>query len=114
MSERTNESILMGRTPKTYTGIMSNKPKPKRPRAQNSVVWTGSQPDYESLDGDWRSIGLSAPARRALVDAKLYRVSDLRKISLVELTAMHGMGKSAIARLKVIMEAKKIRFLDQF
>ena len=93
---------------------MSNKPKPKRPRAQNSVAWTGSQPDYDSLDGDWRSIGLSAPARRALVDAKLYRVSDLRKVSLVELTAMHGMGKSAIARLKVIMEAKRIRFRDQF
>jgi hypothetical protein len=93
---------------------MSNKPKPQRPRAPNSVVWTGSQPDYESLDRDWRSIGLSAPARRALVDAKLYRVSDLRKISLVELTAMLGMGKSAIARLKVIMDAKKIRFLDQF
>lgn len=99
---------------KTYTGSMSNKPKPKRPRAQNAVAWTGSTPDYESLGVEWRAIGLSSPARRALVDAKLYRVSDLRKISLTELAAMHGMGKSAIARLKVIMEAKRIRFLDQF
>ncbi len=93
---------------------MSNKPKPKRPRARNAVAWTGSTPDYESLGVEWRAIGLSSPARRALVDAKLYRVSDLRKISLTELAAMHGMGKSAIARLKVIMEAKRIRFLDQF
>jgi len=29
---------------------------------------------------------------------------------LEELTELHGMGKSSIARLKVIMEAKKIRF----
>ena len=65
---------------------------------------------YELFDGEWRKIGLAAPARRALVDAKLYKVSDLRKISLAELTELHGMGKSAIARLSSIMEAKKIRF----
>jgi hypothetical protein len=93
---------------------MSNKPKPKSPRAQNAVEWTGSSHDYESLDGEWRAIGLSGPARRALVDAKLYRVSDLRRISIPELAALHGMGKSAIARIRVIMEAKRIRFRDQF
>lgn len=66
--------------------------------------------DYSAFDNEWRKIGLTGPARRALVDAKLYKVSDLRKISLDELTALHGMGKSAIARIKVIMEAKKIKF----
>jgi len=65
---------------------------------------------YEELDGEWRKIGLAAPARRALVDAKLYKVSDLRKISLAELTELHGMGKSAIARISQIMQAKRIRF----
>jgi hypothetical protein len=65
---------------------------------------------YEALDGEWRKVGLAAPARRALVDAKLFKVSDLRKISLQELTDLHGMGKSAIARLVALMEAKKIRF----
>jgi len=65
---------------------------------------------YEKFDGEWRAIGLAAPARRALVDAKLYRVSDLRKITLEELTELHGMGKSATARLKAVMNAKKIRF----
>ena len=65
---------------------------------------------YELFDGEWRKIGLAAPARRALVDAKLYKVSDLRKISLAELSELHGMGKSAIARLSEMMEAKKIRF----
>jgi len=66
---------------------------------------------YESLDREWREYGLSAPARRALVDAKLYKISDLRKISQSDLEDLHGMGKSAIARLKVLMSAKKIKFL---
>jgi len=66
--------------------------------------------DYEEFDGEWRKIGLAAPARRALVDAKLYKVSDLRKIRLEDLAALHGMGKSAIARINQIMEAKGIRF----
>jgi hypothetical protein len=65
---------------------------------------------YESLDREWREYGIAAPARRALVDAKLFKVSDLRKISLNELEGLHGMGKSAVARLKVLMNAKKIKF----
>jgi hypothetical protein len=65
---------------------------------------------YEDEDEEWRAIGLAAPARRALVDAKLYKVSDLRKISLKDLENLHGMGKSAIARIKVVMHGKKITF----
>lgn len=64
----------------------------------------------QPLDSEWLKIGLAAPARRALTGAKLYRVSDLRKISLEELMGLHGMGKSAVARLRVIMDAKKISF----
>jgi hypothetical protein len=67
---------------------------------------------YETLGAEWRKIGLSRPAVRALVDAKFYKVSDLRKISLTELSAMHGLGKSAIARIRQIMDAKKIKFAD--
>ena len=66
---------------------------------------------YESLDREWREYGISAPARRVLVDAELYKVSDLRKISESNLEDLHGLGKSAIARLKVLMNAKKIKFL---
>ncbi len=65
---------------------------------------------YEKLDQEWREYNIAAPARRALVDAKRYKVSDLRKISLAELEGLHGMGKSAVARLKVLMNAKKIKF----
>ena len=65
---------------------------------------------YESLDKEWREYGIAAPARRALVDAKLYKVSDLRKITVEELEGLHGMGKSAVSRLKLLMNAKKIKF----
>jgi hypothetical protein len=84
---------------------VSQKPQ----RAIKRAVAAGRD-DCELHDQEWQKIGLAAPARKALVDAKLYKVSDLRKITLAELTAMHGMGKSAIARIKVIMEAKKISF----
>ncbi len=84
---------------------MSQKPQ----RAIKRAVAAGRD-DYDLHDQEWQRIGLSAPARRALVDAKLYKVSDLRRVSLAELTALHGMGKSAIARIKVIMEAKRINF----
>jgi hypothetical protein len=65
---------------------------------------------HDPLELEWYRLGLSGPARRALVDAKLYKVSDLRKISLDELIAMHGMGKSSVARIRLIMDAKKIEF----
>ena len=82
----------------------SNKPM------QMSEISQAELDRYESLDREWREYGIAAPDRRALVDAKLYKVSDLRKISQSDLEELHGMGKSAIARLKVLMNAKKIKF----
>ena len=82
----------------------SNKPK------QECDIPHSELDRYEKLDQEWREYKIAAPARRALVDAKLYKVSDLRKISLAELEDLHGMGKSAVARLKVLMNAKKIKF----
>ena len=84
--------------------------KPKKSN-QDLEISQAELDRYESLDREWREYGISAPARRALVDAKLYKVSDLRKISESNLEDLHGMGKSAIARLKVLMNAKKINFL---
>jgi hypothetical protein len=84
--------------------------KPKKSN-QDLEISQAELDRYESLDREWREYGISAPARRALVDAKLYKVSDLRKISESNLESLHGMGKSAIARLKVLMNAKKIKFL---
>ena len=85
--------------------------KETRNSIQNCDISQAELDRYESLDREWREYGIAAPARRALVDARLYKVSDLRKISQSDLEELHGMGKSAIARLKVLMNAKKIKFL---
>lgn len=81
----------------------SKNPKPVAPNPEDPS-------SYDAFDGEWRAIGLTGPARRALVNAKLYKVSDLRRITSAELDQLHGIGKSAIARIKQIMAAKKIRF----
>ena len=85
---------------------MAKNPKISAPKPGE----TTAMDKYEPFDAEWRKIGLSAPARRALVDGKLYKVSDLRKITSAELDQLHGMGKSSIARIKVIMHGKKIQF----
>ena len=91
---------------------MTKALKGKAAKQSNCAVTNGEidLAKYEKLDREWREIGLAAPARRALVDSKLYKVSDLRKISVDDLEGLHGMGKSAVARIKVIMNAKKIKF----
>jgi len=66
--------------------------------------------DYDKVDGAWKEIGLAAPVRRALVDAKLLQVSDLRKVSLDKLKALHGMGPNAIRILVSEMKKRDISF----
>ena len=82
----------------------ANQPK------QVSEISQAELDRYERLDQEWREYGIATPARRALVDAKLYKVSDLRKIKQSDLEQIPGLGKSVIARLKVLMNAKKIKF----
>jgi len=43
------------------------KPQKKSPNGYKPIDMS----KYEDLDGEWRKIGLSAPARKALVEAKL-------------------------------------------
>ena len=59
---------------------------------------------YEKVDGVWRDLGIAAPARRALVDAKILNIKDLKKWSDQELLKLHGMGPSAIKILKKVRE----------
>ena len=60
---------------------------------------------YASVDQAWVEIGLAAPARRALIDDGLFKLSDLRKTSLAAVKDLHGMGPNAIRIL--ISEMKK-------
>ena len=65
---------------------------------------------YAEVDGEWREIGLAAPARRALIDDGLYKVTDLRKVSLAALKELHGMGPNAIRILVGEMKKRDIEF----
>lgn len=65
---------------------------------------------YDKLDVEWKRIGLPAPARRALVNAKLLKINDLKKVSEDQLAALHGMGPSSIPILKKEMKKQKIKF----
>ena len=65
---------------------------------------------YAKLDTYWKNIKIAAPARRALVDRKLFKLSDLKKISEKELKSLHGMGPNALAILKKEMKKKNLSF----
>lgn len=65
---------------------------------------------YDAVDGEWREIGLAAPARRALIDDGLFTLSDLRKTSLAALKELHGMGPNAIRVLVAEMKKADLSF----
>jgi hypothetical protein len=65
---------------------------------------------YAEVDVTWREIGLAAPARRALVDAGLFEIADLRKESLAAIKELHGMGPNAIRILVAEMKKSDIQF----
>ena len=65
---------------------------------------------YEKLESYWKAIGIAAPARRALVDAKLLTIADLKKITETKLIELHGMGPNALKILKTEMKRRKISF----
>lgn len=55
---------------------------------------------YEKLDQVWRELGLAAPARRALIDNDLFKISDLMKFTIKEVSGFHGIGNNALVILK--------------
>jgi hypothetical protein len=80
--------------------------------ARNSTA-SNSEVDldaYAAVDGAWLELGLAAPARRALIDEGLYKVSDLRKYSLDAIKDLHGMGPNAIRILITAMKKSDISF----
>ena len=65
---------------------------------------------YAAVDGAWVELGLAAPARRALINEGLYKVSDLRKYSIDAIKDLHGMGPNAIRILITAMKKSDISF----
>ena len=65
---------------------------------------------YSKLDQYWRSIGVAAPARRGLVDNKLFTLKDLRKWTRKDFMHIHAMGPKASQLIIKEMRRKKITF----
>jgi uncharacterized protein YdhG (YjbR/CyaY superfamily) len=65
---------------------------------------------YEKLETYWKSIGIAAPARRGLVDNKLYKLNDLRKVTRETFLKIHAMGPSATRIIEREMRVKKLNF----
>lgn len=65
---------------------------------------------YSKMDGFWRELGIAAPARRGLVDQKLLKLSDLKRITEEEFFDIHAMGPKAAAIIKREMKKEGIKF----
>ena len=61
---------------------------------------------YHERDGFWREVGLAAPARRALINANINNLADLRKTNLTEIAQLHGIGKNALLTLESLLISK--------
>ncbi len=57
-------------------------------------------------------IGLSAPARRALIEAGYLQLKQLTRLSEAELKQLHGVGPNAINLLRRALEAKGLTFAE--
>ncbi len=47
----------------------------------------------------WRTLGLAAPARRALLNQGIDSIEKLQEFSVTDIAALHGMGPHALNRL---------------
>lgn len=65
---------------------------------------------YAAVDGVWRALGISAPARRALIDAGYTHVDQLAGASRQSLAKLHGMGPKALRLLSDALEQNGYRF----
>lgn len=62
------------------------------------------------MDAEWKKLKLAAPARRALVNAEILKLSDLKKFTRAQIVELHGMGPNALGLLDAAMDAAKISF----
>ncbi|MEY2814773.1 MAG: hypothetical protein RIS05_521 [Actinomycetota bacterium] len=82
-------------------------------KAESKCAVTRGEVDldaYAEVDQEWVALGISAPARRALIDEGYYSLADLRKASLRALKDLHGIGPNAIRILVAEMKKRDIEF----
>ena len=61
-------------------------------------------------DAFWKSLGISAPARRALIGHGIATLVDLKGWTKADLSALHGMGPHALVRLEDAMKQAHVTF----
>lgn len=62
--------------------------------------------EIRKIDKQILDLKIAKPALRALVNASIYTVKSLRSTSPAELNTLHGMGPSALDKLKVLLLTK--------
>ena len=98
---------------KRAAAVRREEKKLQRLNAPSEAEASNSDVDldyYASVDQVWRELGLAAPARRALIDDGLFKLSDLRKTSLAAVKELHGMGPNAIRILTSEMKKADLSF----
>lgn len=92
---------------KSALHVPPNRPLPKsllkaliKARISNCEVTQGKTSAKPAGTEIWSAVGLSAPAQRALVNAKIFSIRDLRKWSETDLLALHGFGPSSLPKVK--------------
>mgnify|MGYP003349309285 FL=1 len=68
---------------------------------------------YSKVDGEWKALGLAAPARRALVNGGCTRLEHLVSLCRRDVAALHGMGPNALAKLDEALKAAGLAFMPE-
>lgn len=83
-----------------------------RARISQCQIKTGEvdSSKYSKFDHYWRTLGVAAPARRGLIDNKIFKLSDLRQWSRTDFMQIHAMGPKASSLIISEMQIKKVNF----
>ncbi|MFA5943873.1 MAG: DNA-binding protein [Candidatus Thermoplasmatota archaeon] len=63
-----------------------------------------------TIDIDALPTGLGAPADKALGQARITSLSQLSKYSEREIRALHGMGPTAVGKLRIALAKRGLEF----
>lgn len=104
-------------TTKGALHVPLNAPLPKsmvknliRAKLSDCEIVNRSAAPATASDAEWKALGLAAPARRALINAKILKLSQLAKHREADVAALHGMGPNALKTIKAAMKTSKITF----
>jgi hypothetical protein len=64
-------------------------------------------------DAYWQSLGLAAPARRALISAGIMTIHNATDWRAVDLAQLHGIGNHAMTRLRQALANAQLSFADE-